>query len=88
MEHLSHASVCAWMEQRFGTVKKAFRELDANKDGAVDMEEMHDRLRQEQTRLGIHNDDLATLMRWCGRNRGCVDACFDQDSGFGFPASI
>lgn len=53
MEHLSHQSVCAWMEARFGTVKNAFRQFDANKDGAVDMEEMYDRLVQEQTVLGI-----------------------------------
>jgi len=65
MEHLSHQSVCAWMEARFGTVKNAFRQFDANKDGAVDMEEMYDRLVQEQTVLGIPNENLSTLMRWC-----------------------
>lgn len=53
MEHLSHQRVCSWMEARFGTVKNAFRQFDANKDGAVDMEEMYDRLVQEQTVLGI-----------------------------------
>jgi hypothetical protein len=77
MEHLSHQRVCAWMEARFGTVKNAFRQFDANKDGAVDMEEMYDRLVQEQTVLGIPvRGPLLSLSPTCTfRNKASTQLC-------------